>query len=319
MKYVFWAVVAALCVMLGSCFSFPSAQDVTKEARQDASLGSADELRRLSIDELTVRIEKEPQNDTLYRMRAMKYADAGQFSEAERDSTRAIEINPGNFENWGTRGELYFAMGWFEKSESDFMHVLEISPGTRYAYRGLFRCFFEMREFAKALVCANKLVEIEPENYATYIDRGVTRGAAQDRTGAMADLDKAIELNPQSVLAFTVRGSMYIIILGEYEKALADFDAAIRLNADYADAWSGRAAVHYYFKNYQKSIEDATTCISLVSKPDWRIVENRGNAYAALAAQTEDEKVKAEYLEKAEADFAWARELGREQQSGILE
>jgi hypothetical protein len=50
-----------------------------------------------------------------------------------------------------------------------------------------------------------------------------------------------------------------------------------------------------------------------------KLVELRVAAYEILAAQAKDEKQRTEYLQKAEADFAWARELGGKQQLGRLE
>jgi tetratricopeptide (TPR) repeat protein len=296
MKDAFLTVAVALCVITGVCSSFLYAQGA--------------DLRSLSIDELTARIGTEPRNDDLYRMRALKHAAAGRFFDAASDATRAVETGPGNPENWYRRGLIYLTAGMFEQTISDFTRVLELSPGSKHGYKGLFHCYTLMKEFDKALAYAEKLVELEPENYESYIDRAMMRVATQDIMGSIADLDRAIELNPHSAYAFSLRGSTYVRMLGEYEKALSDFDTAIRFDASYADAWSGRAYVHYRRKNYQKSIDDATTYLRLASKPDWRTVAGRGMAYEALAEETKDEKQKAELQKKAEADYARARELG---------
>jgi transposase InsO family protein len=76
MKYVFMAVVAASCVMLGACFSFPPARDAGLSNLSEEELGS------LSIDELTGMIEKEPRNGALYNMQAIKYEQEERYSEA---------------------------------------------------------------------------------------------------------------------------------------------------------------------------------------------------------------------------------------------
>jgi tetratricopeptide (TPR) repeat protein len=275
-------------------FSFSYAQDA--------------DLRSLSIDELTKRIEKEPRNDALYTMRAFKYAEIERFPEALNDVMRAIEINPGNSENWNIRGWLYFATGQFEKSISNYMQILDLFPGM--AYKGLYDCFLVMGEFDKALVYAEKLVEIETENDESYLDRALAYEFTGDFSKATADFDKAIELNPHNGYAFYLRGSFYSDMLEMYEKALLDFDTAIRLDAGSAGAWSGRAYVHFRLKNYQKSVDDMTMFISLAPKLNWQDIEGHGKAYTALAEQTENEKQKAELLKKAGADYAWARELG---------
>jgi tetratricopeptide (TPR) repeat protein len=111
-------------------------------------------------------------------------------------------------------------------------------------------------------------------------------------------------------MAFFLRGDLYIGTK-QYEKAVSDFDAAIRLNGRYFfHSWRDRALAHYLFKEYQKFIDDMTIYLSLVLEPDRNFVMIRGRTYEALARETEDKTQKAEYLKKAEADYAWARELG---------
>jgi tetratricopeptide (TPR) repeat protein len=287
--------VAVFFCLLVFGFSFLYAQDA--------------ELSSLSIGELTARMEKEPRNDALYNERAMKYAEARRFPEALDDTMLAISIKPGNFENWATQGRIFFMAGRVDLSISAFLHVLDLSPGTKHGYEGLYVCYFAKREFDKALVCANKLVEIEPENDESYKSRAIIHMTAKDVSKAMTDLNRAIELNPSDKETFGMRAFLYAHE-EKYEKALSDFDAAIRLDAGYADAWSGRAYVHYHLKNYQQTIDDTTMYMSLVPEIEWADIRGRGMAYEALAGQTEDEAQKAEYLKKAEADYAWARELG---------
>jgi tetratricopeptide (TPR) repeat protein len=313
MKYVFIAVAAVLCAFFGSCLSFSQVKDVDTRGVNARDVNAVDaNLINLSIDELAVRIEKEPRNDALYRMRAAKYGETGRFLEALIDAKRAIEISPRNSENWRARGWIYFIIGRYEQSIGDFMHALDLSPGAE-TYIGLFSCYVMTQEWDKALVCADKLIELNPDDYGIYIERAIVFSRLNDMPKAMADLNKAAELNPDNKVVFLRRAELYLNE-GEYEKALSDFDAAIRLDANYAYAWYGRAISHFRIGNYQRSIDDMTVYISLVPEPEWKAVEGRGTAYQGLAGQTKDEKQKAEYLKKAEADSAWSRELSWKQQ-----
>jgi len=53
--------------------------------------------------------------------------------------------------------------------------------------------------------------------------------------------------------------------LAEYEKALADFANAIKLDAEYADAYSGRGFTYLLMGKPDKAIADCSKAIELES------------------------------------------------------
>jgi tetratricopeptide (TPR) repeat protein len=59
---------------------------------------------------------------------------------------------------------------------------------------------------------------------------------------ALAAAERAIRLDKTSAEAHYVRGTCQAM-LAHYDEALLDFDAALRLNADYVPAWDGKAWV----------------------------------------------------------------------------
>jgi tetratricopeptide (TPR) repeat protein len=61
---------------------------------------------------------------------------------------------------------------------------------------------------------------------------------------AVAEYNKAIELDPESAEAYYRRGMSYDS-LGEFECAVEDYTEAIRLDPDYPEAYSFRATAHY--------------------------------------------------------------------------
>ena len=78
------------------------------------------------------------------------------------------------------------------------------------------------------------------------------RGYFNDRVDrndqALADLNQAIKLDPRSHYNFFYRGELYRKI-GEYEKALSDYEAAAKLKPFSADAYSGIARVYWQKKD----------------------------------------------------------------------
>jgi tetratricopeptide (TPR) repeat protein len=68
----------------------------------------------------------------------------------------------------------------------------------------------------------------DSQNAVTYFDRGFAKQKKVDLNGAMADLNQAIELNPQYGLAYRNRGNAKRK-KGDLDGAIADFNRAIQL------------------------------------------------------------------------------------------
>ena len=68
-----------------------------------------------------------------------------------------------------------------------------------------------------------------------FYNSGVEKYEKGDYQGAIADYDKAIEINPQYADAYINRG-IAKYDLKDYQGAIADYDKAIEINPQYADA-----------------------------------------------------------------------------------
>ena len=74
---------------------------------------------------------------------------------------------------------------------------------------------------------------------------------------AIKDYDEAIRLNPQSAEAYYKRGFFYQN-LGQGERAIEDFDKAIRIDPQFAKAYSNRAHAYLNKGHYGQAIADCT-------------------------------------------------------------
>jgi tetratricopeptide (TPR) repeat protein len=68
--------------------------------------------------------------------------------------------------------------------------------------------------------------ETKTNQIMAYINRGTAYRAKGDFDHALADLDKALQLDPKSTRALTERASVYYL-KGEFDRAIADYDAVI--------------------------------------------------------------------------------------------
>ncbi|MGA2240667.1 MAG: hypothetical protein ABSH11_01320 [Verrucomicrobiota bacterium] len=98
-----------------------------------------------------------------------------------------------------------------------------------------------------------------------YLNRGSIKDILNDNTGALADGNKAIELDPNLVEAYVMRGTAKIN-LEDYNGAIADNDKAIELNPHYAGAYVNRACAKGNLKDYAGAMADANKAIELDPK-----------------------------------------------------
>src|SRR5438067_11381006 len=75
-----------------------------------------------------------------------------------------------------------------------------------------------------------------------FIERGVARSAVGDNQGAIGEFDQALRIEPNNADAYLGRGAARAA-LGDNPGALADFDQAIRLNPNEGEAYLARGAV----------------------------------------------------------------------------
>jgi tetratricopeptide (TPR) repeat protein len=98
-----------------------------------------------------------------------------------------------------------------------------------------------------------------------------------DYDRAIADFNEAIRLDPKYALAFYQRGNAYGR-KGDPDRAIADLDEAIRLNPQHADSFVDRGNAYLRKGNQDRAIADYTEAIRLY--PTYAIAfNNRGQVY----------------------------------------
>ena len=92
------------------------------------------------------------------------------------------------------------------------------------------------------------------------------RGNAKYQSGeykeGIEDYNQAIELNPQYAEAYNNRGNAKKR-LGEYKEAIKDYNQAIELNPQYAKAYYNRGNAKKRLREYKEAIQDYSEAIEL--------------------------------------------------------
>lgn len=118
-----------------------------------------------------------------------------------------------------------------------------------------------------------------------YNNRGIVRLRNKEYDQAIADLTKAIDVDPKHGLAHANRGLAYSA-KKEYERAIADLSKAIEINPNFAGAYSSRGFAHLAKKEYELAIADYNKAIEMDSKNALAFA-NRGVANSNLGRRNE--------------------------------
>ena len=114
--------------------------------------------------------------------------------------------------------------------------------------------------------------------YSALVSKGNTNSNAGDYDKAIADFNEAIRLDPKTSLAFRNRGDTYTN-KGDHNRAIADYNEAIRLDSNDALALSARGVAYANKGDYDRAIADFNRAIQLDPKST-HAFRNRGVVYA---------------------------------------
>jgi tetratricopeptide (TPR) repeat protein len=105
----------------------------------------------------------------------------------------------------------------------------------------------------------------KPDNAEGFLNRAGARGFNGDMNGAIADLSRAIDLDPKSEPAVYRRGA-FKLQKGDYDGAIADLTRAIELSPNTADYYSDRGLAKLRKRDNDGAIVDFTRAIELDAK-----------------------------------------------------
>ena len=158
--------------------------------------------------------------------------------------THVIKLKPGCAEAYYRRGLARYKLNQFGLANSDFDKAIELNPDYAEAYYRRGRLQFWQSEY--------EVIETEYElshSEAGTLNLKCSDTPPPDLTSSISDFDKAVELNPDYAEAYFYRGRAKDRS-NQFASAVADFDKVIELQPDYVEA------VHYREISKRKAFDD---------------------------------------------------------------
>ena len=200
------------------------------------------------------------------------------------DSAEPLEIVVGRHLRiaaaYAGRGLLNWRKGRFERALADHTEAIRLEPTRPLFYVDRGRDLQSLGRWDEAIKDFDYAIQLDREESALFfVERGRALSKHGEHDRAIVDLNRAIFIQPD-VSSLVVRGWVWQNKM-ELDKALADFDEAICLDAKCFEAYNMRGHAWILKKEYVRAIEDFNEAIRLNS-PDKHIKYNRGVAYLTI-------------------------------------
>jgi Tfp pilus assembly protein PilF len=155
--------------------------------------------------------------------------------------------------------------------------VVSGSPHKARPYNNRGLAYDARGRFEQAIADYNKALEINPKYVNAYDNRGVVWARQGRFDKAVADYSQAIALSPDWAQAYNNRGAA-LFQQGNFSQAITDYSKAIALNHEYADAYNNRGTVYSRQGNLSQALADYNKAIAR-NAHSAQEYNNRGNVY----------------------------------------
>ncbi|MEI6610958.1 MAG: tetratricopeptide repeat protein [Deltaproteobacteria bacterium] len=202
---------------------------------------------------------------------------SGNYTDAAKAFSKAIELNPSDAEAYYNRGTAYGMLANTQQAIKDFNKAIELNPQFPVAYYNRGKAYSELGNMQQTIKDYNKAIELNLQDAWAFFGRGVTYAKLGNQQQAVKDYNKAIELNPQNASAYNNRGAAYAK-LGNQQQSIKDYNKAIELNPQDAEAYFNRGIAYAKLDN-KRFVDDFKIAARLGLIPAQDFLRSQGIAW----------------------------------------
>jgi tetratricopeptide (TPR) repeat protein len=235
-----------------------------------------------AIEDFDTCLKLDPNFVAAYNNRSFAYAKSDRRQEALEDLDKAVKLDPKAAGSYDNRGALLLDAQEYQKALADFTQAIQLDASNANYYAHRRAALMQLKRFPEAqadaikiehlmqLSSLNQAVFRDPRSPQSYIDRGNYFLRENQLDNALANFNRALELNSKSSEALTQRSRAWLRHgdpqkavddataalaierreetygvrgdahrkLQEYDKAVTDYDAAQRIDEDVAETWN---------------------------------------------------------------------------------
>lgn len=233
-----------------------------------------------ALDDFNVAIQLDPNYVNAYNNRGLLKARAGDFENALNDFTLAMMIEPLNPKYYEHRRDVYKKLGAFDKAIQDEKKIVwliqfhqltaeiarSVQPAAKLSERA--RHYLRVENLDSALDDLNRAIELNPQSVDALVTRANIHLQQKAMSHAKSDAEAVLQIS-QNDEAYSVLGDVYLH-QGDYDKAIENFARARRIDRNVAEAYYARSKE--FAKKGQEDLAKSNLDQALALDPD---VESR--------------------------------------------
>ncbi|UCC57768.1 MAG: tetratricopeptide repeat protein [Candidatus Bathyarchaeum sp.] len=179
--------------------------------------------------------------------------------------SKVLEIDNRDIAAWGNKGYNYRMLKEYQNSIDCYDHALEIDPKYMYALNGTALTLQLQENWKEAMKYLDQALEIEPDNVQALLEKGLSLQNLKSEKEALECYDQVISLKPEdSVLAIAwANKSLILMRQQKHEAALEAVAKALELDPNYVLALNIKAALLF---DYFNKVEEAYECFQHASE-----------------------------------------------------
>jgi tetratricopeptide (TPR) repeat protein len=133
-----------------------------------------------------------------------------------------------------------------------------------YNYRGI--SYATKGDLDRGIADFSEAIRLDPKNAYAYNNRGSAYENKGDHDRAVAEYNEAIRLDPKYAIAYNNRCWSRALIGRDLDQALADCNESLRLSPGYADALNTRGFVQFKLGAFDRAIADYSAAVAKNAK-----------------------------------------------------
>jgi tetratricopeptide (TPR) repeat protein len=198
---------------------------------------------------------------------AVAYESAGKYESALMNIEEALAIQENFIDAWIVKGVIYGKLGISSEAIKCYDRIIQIDSSFADAWRLKAATYTSLKQDEKAVECLSKAIELNPSNLEFRLSLAVTLQRLKKFEDALKCYEEAKKGIPNDP-----RIDYYIVLMwgnmADYKKALASFEDALRIKADFTDALLGKGIMLARLDRKEEAKQCADKLLELKGEPE---------------------------------------------------
>jgi tetratricopeptide (TPR) repeat protein len=207
-----------------------------------------------SIADFQRALELNPDRAESHLLLGVAYADGKDYARALQEYDGYLATVTDNPAGWSNRAHVHLMLGDLKAARGDIDHAVALAPHERRLIENRLVIAREAGDWATVISDCSRLLEEFPNDASLRRERGKALASSGQLAAALDDFDRALALAPTAE-AYLLRGHANHE-LARHATAIADLSKAIELDPTLADAFRWRAYAEYREQRYLSAARD---------------------------------------------------------------